>query len=234
LKLRPIEKERDVARALKKLLVADPRLVSIAKVAGPLPLRRQPGGFEGIASIITSQQISIGAAAAIWARFKTAVDPFTAEQFLLTSEESLRAVGLSRAKVSTLTGIAAAAADSFDLLAVHDLPADQALTTMTALKGIGPWTAEIYLLFCVGHPDILPAGDLALQSAVQSGLRLRKRPDEKRLRKLAEKWAPWRGVAARLFWAYYRANREAARFAWETQGRGRSKTRSRSPIPRSG
>ena len=87
------------------------------------------------------------------------------------------------------------------------------MATMTALKGIGPWTAEIYLLFCVGHPDIFPAGDLALQSAVHTGLKLRKRPEEKKLRKLAEKWTPWRGVAARLFWAYYRARREAAKAA---------------------
>ena len=210
MKLQPIETDKDVARALKKLLVADPRLAPIAKVAGPLPLRRRAGGFEGLASIITSQQISTAAAASIWTRFKAAVDPFTAEQFLRTSEETLRAVGLSHAKVQTLTGIAAAAADGFDLIAVHDLPAEQAMAAMTALKGIGPWTAEIYLLFCVGHPDIFPAGDLALQSAVHSGLKLRKRPDEKRLRKLAGKWSPWRGVAARLFWGYYRAARNKA------------------------
>lgn len=206
-----IETERDVARALKKLLAADPRLAPVADVAGPLPLRRQEGGFEGLASIITSQQISNAAAASIWGRFKTAVDPFTPEQFLATSDEALRAAGLSRPKVATLRGVAAAAADGFDLIAVHDLPAEQAIATMTALKGIGPWTAEIYLLFCVGHPDIFPAGDLALQIGVQGGLKLRKRPDEKRLRKIAERWAPWRGVAARLFWAYYRVRRDAAK-----------------------
>ena len=213
--MKTIETKADVARALKALLKIDPRLVPIAEFAGPLPLRRQRGGFEGIASIITSQQISISAAASIWGRFKAAVDPFTPKQFLLTSEERLRTVGLSQAKVRTLTGIAAAAADGFDLIAVHDLPAEQAMATMTALKGIGPWTAEIYLLFCVGHPDIFPAGDLALQSAVQAGLNMRKRPDEKRLRKLAKKWTPWRGVAARLFWAYYRARKAAAKAAFD-------------------
>ena len=93
---------------------------------------------------------------------------------------------------------------------MHDLPAEQAMATMTALKGIGPWTAEIYLLFCVGHPDIFPAGDLALQSGVQAGAAgCATRPDEKKLRKLAEKWSPWRGVAARLFWAYYRVGGNA-------------------------
>ena len=82
---------------------------------------------------------------------------------------------------------------------------------MTALKGIGPWTAEIYLLFCVGHPDIFPAGDLALQVGVQEALRMRKRPDDRTLRKIAEKWSPWRGIAARLFWAYYRVRRDMRR-----------------------
>jgi DNA-3-methyladenine glycosylase II len=130
---------------------------------------------------------------------------------LRTSAETLRAVGQSGAKVRTLTGIAAAAADGFDLIAVHDLPAEEAVKTMTALKGIGPWTAEIYLLFCVGHPDIFPAGDLALQVGVQEGLKMRSRPDEKKLRKIAEKWTPWRGIAARLFWVYYRVRRENAK-----------------------
>lgn len=207
--MKPIETKRDITRATKALLAADPRLVPIAEIAGPLPLRRRDGGFEGLAAIITSQQISDKAAAAIWARFRAAVEPFTPEQFIATPEEALRAAGLSRPKIRTLAGIAAAAADGFDLIAVHDLPAEEAMTTMTALKGIGPWTAEIYLLFCVGHPDIFPAGDLALQSAVQTGLRMRKRPNDKKLRKIAEKWSPWRGVAARLFWAYYRETRKA-------------------------
>jgi DNA-3-methyladenine glycosylase II len=210
LKLRPIDTEKDVARALKKLLIADPRLVPVAEIAGALPLRRRAGGFEGLAAIITSQQISTAAAASIWGRFKAAVDPFTPEQYLAASDEALRSVGLSRAKVVTLRGIAAAAADGFDLLAVQQLPAEEAIATMTALKGVGPWTAEIYLLFCLGHPDIFPAGDLALQSAVQHALGLEARPKEKALRALAEGWSPWRGVAARLFWAYYRAVRGRA------------------------
>ena len=206
-----IETERDVARGLKALLKVDPRLAPLAKLTGPLPLRRREGGFEGLAHIITSQQISGAAAQSIWTRFKHAVDPFTPDEFLRASDETLRAVGQSSAKVRTLRGIAAAAADGFDLIAVHDLPAEKAVATMTALKGIGPWTAEIYLLFCVGHPDIFPAGDLALQIGVQQGLRMRSRPDERKLRRLAEKWTPWRGIAARLFWSYYRVRREAAK-----------------------
>ena len=211
MKLASIDNEKDVARALKKLLALDPRLVPVAEIAGPLPHRRRSGGFEGLAAIVTAQQISDAAAASIWTRFKAAVAPFTPEVFVGVAPEDLRAAGLSGFKVRTLTGIAAAVADGFDLDAVHDLPADQAVTTMTALKGIGPWTAEIYLLFCVGHPDIFPAGDLALQSAVQEALRMQKRPDEKKLRQIAKKWAPWRGVAARLFWAYYRVRRNMRR-----------------------
>ena len=196
MKLPTIENEKDVAKALKKLLALDPRLVPIAEIAGPLPHRRRSGGFEGLAAIVTAQQISDAAAASIWTRLTAVVDPFTPEKFVTVAPEKLRAAGLSGFKVRTLTGIAAAAADGFDLDAVHDLPADQAVTTMTALKGIGPWTAEIYLLFCVGHPDIFPAGDLALQSAVQEAHRMQKRPDEKKLRQIAKKWSPWRGVAA--------------------------------------
>jgi DNA-3-methyladenine glycosylase II len=209
--LKAIETERDIARAAKALLAADPRLAPIAEIAGPLPLRRRDGGFEGLAAIVTSQQISDMAGAAIWRRLKTTVEPFSPETFLATPEEALKAAGLSRPKIRTLTGVAAAMADGFDLDAIHALAAEEAMAKMVTLKGIGPWTAEIYLLFCVGHPDIFPAGDLALQAAVHHGLRMRKRPDEKKLRKVAEKWSPWRGVAARLFWAYYRARRAAAK-----------------------
>lgn len=205
--MRPIETNDDVARGLKGLLALDPRLVPLAEVTGPLPLRRREGGFEGLAHIIMGQQISTAAADAIWGRLRDAAEPFTPERFLSLGHERLRSIGLSRAKIATLTGIAAAAADGFDLLRVHDLPAEEAVRTMTALKGIGPWTAEIYLLFCIGHPDIFPAGDLALQTAAQAGLKLGERPDEKRLRTLAERWTPWRGIAARLFWAHYRVSR---------------------------
>jgi DNA-3-methyladenine glycosylase II len=202
-----IDTPADIEAAFAALIAADPRLKDIAAVAGPLPLRRRPGGFEGLASIITAQQISSSAAASIWGRFVAAVDPFTAEQFLTVSEETLRKVGLSRAKISTLSGIAAASADGLDLEALHDLAADEAMARLTALKGIGPWTAEIYLLFCIGHTDIFPAGDLALQVGVQLGLGLAEKPSEKAVREIAAAWSPWRGVAARLFWAYYRKRR---------------------------
>ncbi len=209
-----IETAADVDAALAELVAADPRLKRVAEIAGPIPLRRRPGGFEGLAAIVTTQQISSAAAASIWRRLTSAINPFVAEQFLAAPEEALSAAGLSRAKIRTLTSVAAACRDGFDLDELHDLPADEAMARMVALKGIGPWTAEIYLLFCVGHADIFPAGDLALRSAVQHGLALPERPNDKALRAIAERWSPWRGVAARLFWAYYRARREAAAEVW--------------------
>lgn len=202
-----IHSDRDVAEALAKLIAADPRLRAVAKVAGPLPLRRRPGEFEGLASIITSQQISNAAADAIWTRLRAAVEPFTAGQFLATPQETLQTAGLSRPKIRTLAGVAEALAGGLDLDGLQRLPPEEALAALVALKGVGPWTAEIYLLFCCGHPDIFPAGDMALQSAVQHGLGLEQRPTEKPLRAIAAAWSPWRGVAARLFWAYYRARR---------------------------
>ena len=90
-----------------------------------------------------------------------------------------------------------------DLNAVGNMDADEAHALLTALHGVGPWTADIYLLFCLGHADAFPAGDLAVQEAARIALNLRKRPDAKALTKLAESWRPWRGVAAHLLWAYY-------------------------------
>ena len=209
-----IESAEDIEAALAGLVAADPRLGDIAAVAGPIPLRRRAGGFEGLAEIVKSQQISTSAAASIWARLSAAVEPFSAQNFLATPEEALRAAGLSRPKIRTLTGIGAACVDGFDLDGLHSRSPAEAIAAMVALKGIGPWTAEIYLLFCLGHVDIFPAGDLALQRAVQHGLGLEERPNEKALRALAERWAPWRGVAARLFWAYYRARRDGAAEPW--------------------
>jgi DNA-3-methyladenine glycosylase II len=183
----------------------------VAEAAGPVPLRRRSAGFAGLAEVITGQQISTAAAASIWSRFSAAVAPLTPEILLATPEETLRAAGLSRPKIRTLVGVAAACRDGFPIEALGDLALDEAVAKMTELRGIGRWTAESYLLFCVGHADVFPAGDLALQSAVRHGLRLRQPLDERRLREIAGKWSPWRGAAARLFWAYYRARAAAAR-----------------------
>jgi DNA-3-methyladenine glycosylase II len=211
--LRRIETESDIEQALAALLAADPRLSTIAALAGPLPLRRRAGGFEGLASIITAQQISDAAAASIWTRLRAAVDPFTPEELLAVPAEALGKAGLSRPKIRTLLAVAGACRDELDLAAIAGMEAEHAIERLVRVRGIGPWTAEVYLLFCLGHADVFPAGDLALQSAAQHGLGLPERPSDKALRAMAVAWAPWRGVAARLFWAYYRARRTTARSA---------------------
>jgi DNA-3-methyladenine glycosylase II len=207
--LRAIQEQRHIENALTALLSADPRLGPVLDVAGPVPLRRRPGGFAGLARIITAQQISDAAADAIWARLTAGMEPLTPEVFLAAGEEALRQAGLSRPKIRTLTGIATACCDGFDPDRLHELPPEEAIAAMVALHGIGRWTAEVYLVFCCGHPDIFPAGDLALQNAVAMAFGGDGRPSEKELRVLAEAWSPWRAVAARLFWAYYRARRQA-------------------------
>ena len=203
-----IDTEEDVARGLEALLRIDPRLRDVAAIAGPLPLRRSPPGFGSLVSIIIAQQVSTASAAAIEKRFLALLDPLTARAVLDAGEAVFREAGLSRPKQATVVAAAGQVdAGALDLHGLCDLPHDAAIAQLTAVRGIGPWTAEVYLLFCAGHPDMFPAKDVALQSAVGDAFSLAARPDEKALAAIAESWAPWRGVAARLFWAYYRATR---------------------------
>lgn len=201
----------DIAIGLAMLNQADTRLADVIANAGDVPLRRTEPGFEGLVRIIVAQQVSKASADAIMARTETYLDPFEPEAYLQTSDETRRAMGLSRPKQRTMQAISeAVVSGQLDLLHITSLPATDAIVTLTEIKGIGPWTAEVYLLFCAGHPDIFPAGDLALQIAVHEALQLNQRPDEKSLRQLAESWAPWRSVAARLFWAWYATARNRA------------------------
>jgi DNA-3-methyladenine glycosylase II len=132
--------------------------------------------------------------------------PRRARGVLAARAPKLRRAGLSAAKVVTFKSVARALRDGkLDIDALANLPADQAHAALVALKGIGPWTADIYLLFCIGHADAFPAGDLALQEAARLAFKKRKRPDAKQLACMAEAWRPWRGVAARVLWTYYRA-----------------------------
>jgi len=204
--LRRIDTEADIAAALAVLIAADPRLAKVATVAGPLPLRRRPGGFAGIAAIVVSQQLSTASASAIWGRLAAAYDPFTPQSLIKARADRLARLGLSRSKIRALKEIARAIADgALDCEALPDMPADAAHAALCAIHGIGPWTAEIYLLFCLGHPDAWPAGDLALQEGARLAFGLPARPTAKEAVVLAEPWRPLRGVAARLLWAYYRA-----------------------------
>jgi len=199
-----IETAGDVQAGLTELLRIDPRLAPIAAQCGELPLRRRAAGFEGLAGIVMAQQVSTASAAAIWARFATRFAPFDPAVLLAATDEDLGACGLSRPKMRTLRAIATAIADgSLPLAALAALPADEIRRILIAVPGIGPWTADVYAMFCVGHADVFAPGDLALQEAARLAFALPARPDARALAALAEPWSPWRAVAARLLWRYY-------------------------------
>jgi DNA-3-methyladenine glycosylase II len=203
-----INTEADLKTGVKKLIKADPRLAALLAVSGPPPLRRRPGGFAGLAQIVMAQQLSGASASAIWGRLSAAFDPFDPAKVRRARTDKLQRIGLSGAKIRTLRAIAdAIIKEHIDFDALAQLPADEAHAKLIAIHGIGPWTADVYLLFCLGHPDAWPAGDLALQKAAQTGLSLPARPTTKEMIALAEIWRPWRGVAAKLLWAYYRATK---------------------------
>jgi DNA-3-methyladenine glycosylase II len=201
-----LETQADVDAGVRALLAQDPRLAPIAAVAGRTPLRRRAGGFAGLAQIIVNQQLSTASATAIWTRLTAAFDPLDPDRIRRARAERLGRLGLSGAKIRAFKAIATAIhKQGLDLDALADLPADDAHRALTALHGVGPWTADIYLLFCLGHADAWPAGDLAVQEAARLGFDLKARPTTKEMGPLAEPWRPLRGVAALLLWSYYRA-----------------------------
>jgi DNA-3-methyladenine glycosylase II len=197
----------DISAGLDALCVIDPRLEKVRAVAGEVPLRRSEPGFRSLASIVVSQQVSRASADAIFGRLERLADPLTPQVLLAAGEGLFREVGLSRPKQRALLAVSRAVQDGLDLARLCELDAAAAIGAMTAIAGIGPWTAQVYLLFAAGHPDIFPARDVALQSAVGHAFGIDPRPGEKALGKIAESWSPYRGVASRLFWAYYRETR---------------------------
>ena len=198
--------QADLEAALAQLILHDPRLKPVAEKAGAFALRRREAGFPGLCAIVCGQQLSTAAAATIRDRLFAAFDPFHHDTVRRARGDKLKRIGLSAAKIKSIREIGKAVAKGrIDLTAVGNMDADAAHATLTALHGVGPWTADIYLLFCLGHADAFPAGDLAVQESARIAFGLRKRPDPKALTKLAEAWRPWRGVAAHLLWAYYHA-----------------------------
>ena len=199
--------EDDLQAGLAQLIARDPRLQAVADKAGAeFTLRRRDGGYAGLCAIVCGQQLSVASAAAIRDRLFAAFDPFHHDTVRLARADKLKRLGLSNAKIKAIKEIGKAVSrQHIDLTAVGNMPADDAHTALVALHGVGPWTADIYLLFCLGHADAFPAGDLAVQEAARIAFKLRQRPDAKALAKMAERWRPWRGVAAHLLWAYYHA-----------------------------
>jgi DNA-3-methyladenine glycosylase II len=198
-----------IAGHIDLLAGIDPRLAVVRDFAGPVQPRIAQSGFAGMAKVITGQQVSVASASAIWGRFEQlpgALDPVT---YLTLSEEQVRATGFSGGKFRTVRAIAEAmVAGTLDFDHLETLPAEEAVRYLVAHKGIGPWTAEVYLMFCAGHPDVFPAGDLALLKAVQHGLGLDARPTIKDMIGIAAGWTPHRSAAALLFWRYFAVLRD--------------------------
>jgi DNA-3-methyladenine glycosylase II len=201
-----IRTESDLDAALAALTAADPRFAAVIAKSGRPPLRRRTDGYAGLAATVVSQQLSIASAGAIWARLAAAFDPFAPEAIIKARPEKLMRLGLSRPKIRALKEIARAVVRGEpDLATLADLSAEDAHAARTAVHGIGPWTADIYLLSCLCHADAWPAGDLALQEAARVAFGLAERPSTKDMLPLAEAWRPHRAVAARVLWTYYRA-----------------------------
>ena len=234
-----IRTEADLDLALAALGAADPRLLSLVAATGRPPLRRRPDGFAGLAATIVAQQLSTASAGAIWTRLAAAFDPLLPEAIARAHPARLKKVGLSAPKIRTLKAIARAViAGELALAGLTELAAEEAHAALIAIHGIGPWTADIYLLSCLGHADAWPAGDLALQEAARLAFGLSARPNVKEMVTLAESWRPWRAVAARVLWTYYRARkgREGAPAAvlpstTSARAKSRAKTSSKTRAP---
>ncbi len=200
---RIIKTEDCVAEGAAWLAAQDPRFARALELTGPLPLRLRPDGFDQLLSAIVSQQVSVASAAAIWKRMQDAglVSP---EAIVAASEDDLRGAGLSRQKMRYARALAE---EGIDFRALRSAPNDEIFKTLTKVSGIGIWTAEIYAMFSLGRADVFAPGDLALQESARMLFALDERPKERVLRQMADAWSPWRSVAARLLWAYYRVDK---------------------------
>lgn len=201
---RIIESEACVHEGAAWLAAREPRFAAALAETGPLPLRRRPDGFAQLLQAIVSQQVSVASARAIWGRLEGA-GAVTRAAVCASAEDDLRALGLSRQKATYARALAEAEID-FD--ALRHTPTDEVVATLTAVKGIGVWTAEIYAMFSLGRADVFAPGDLALQEATRLLFELPERPKERALREMAAAWSPWRAVAARALWAYYHIARQ--------------------------
>ncbi|MBM3533277.1 MAG: DNA-3-methyladenine glycosylase 2 family protein [Alphaproteobacteria bacterium] len=198
--------DRAFLAGLRRVAAGDPDLKDALARHGRPPIRRVDPGYAALLRILIGQQVSTQSAAAIWRKTTEALGPApTAESVLALGEEDLRRFGFSGQKIRYSRDLARAIAEGrLELDRVHRSPDDEAMAALTAMKGIGPWTAQIYLLFALGRPDIFPAADLALAIAYQRIKGSKARPDPKRLAQLAEAWSPWRGAVAHLLWHVYK------------------------------
>ncbi len=201
---RVIHSDACVAEGAAWLADLDPRFADALAQTGPLPLRLRKDGFDQLLSAIVSQQVSVAAAAAIWKRLKDArlTGP---RKILWASDDEIRACGMSRQKIRYARALAEA---RIDYKALRTTPTPEVIRTLTEVPGIGTWTAEIYAMFSLGRADVFAHGDLALQEAARILFQLNDRPQERAMREMAAAWSPWRSVAARTLWAYYRVAKD--------------------------
>ncbi len=198
-----ISDDADVAQGAAWLATHEPRFAVALELTGPLPLRLAPDGFGALFNKIVSQQVSVASARAIWGRVEAA-GLVTPDAVRAASEDDLKAVGLSRPKVKYARALAEADIDYGALRGASDA---EVIATLTAVSGIGVWTAQVYAMFNLGRADVFAPGDLALQEAVRVLFELPARPPAKELEHMAQNWSPWRAVAARLLFTYYRVNK---------------------------
>lgn len=199
-----IRTQDDIDAGIRWLGAREEVFARMRETVGTIPLRLRPGGFQSLLSAIVSQQISVGAADAVWNRLQAA-GLTDARNIATAPDEAFRACGLSRQKIRYARALAGSNID-FATLGAAD--SDEVIATLTTISGIGRWSAEIYTMFSLGHADVLAAGDLALQEAARMAFGLDKRPREAELRRLSANWSPWRAVAARMLWAYYRETKK--------------------------
>ena len=197
---RIIETPDCVAEGAAWLAAQEPRFAQALELTGPLPLRRRKDGYRALLDAIVSQQISVAAADGIWERMRQA-GACSQAGIQRMSDEELRACGLSRQKIRYARELAKS---GISFKGLRDRPNDEVIAELTQVTGIGVWTAEIYAMFSLGRADVFAPGDLALQEAAKILFELDERPKDKALRTMSEAWSPWRGVAARLLWSYYR------------------------------
>ena len=194
----------DIAAAREALVAADPGLAAVHAQTPPFEWRLRVGGFEGLFRMIVEQQVSVASAASVWARLREGLGEITPERLLDHDLEQLRGMGLSRQKATYGQGMARAQiAGEIDLEHLSNLDDQSAIAALTALKGVGLWTAEAYLLMCEGRLDVFPGGDVALQEAIRWADGAEARPDQKAAYARAEIWRPYRAVATHLLWAWY-------------------------------
>ena len=198
-----ITSDAALSRALSVLIAVEPRFEPAIETIGDIPLRYKPPTFETLAGIIVSQHVSEASAGAIFGRLCNRLDPFTANGLLDLPDQVLIDVGLTRAKQATLKTLAAEVAAGLDLAKVCALSFEEATARLVALKGIGPWTAEVFLLQSGGHADVFAAGDVALRQAIADLFELPTRPGVEEAGAIANDWAPVRAAAARVLWAHY-------------------------------